>query len=115
MHGYRAMEINECLDGFFRDLEMRQFSQQHVFILEDQWNREVNLKLSHAHQRQQSKRTPTSGAQSSNEDVGIDNNLRCGHMDMVNRAASEGNVLSEQESLTLAAQHYTHLRDRAQG
>jgi hypothetical protein len=96
MRGHSAMKINKRLDGFFCDLEARQFSQQHVLVLEDQGDGEMNIKLSHAYQGQQPKRAPAPGTQSSHEDVGIENNLRCSHLSMVNRAASEGNVLSGQ-------------------
>ena len=98
MRGHCTMKINERLNGFFRDLEARQFSQQHGFVLEDQGDGEMQIKLSCAHQGQQSKRTPTSGAQSSNEDVGIDDNLRGSHLDMVNKATLEGNVVANQEA-----------------
>ena len=56
------MKINDCLDPFFCNLEVRGFSEQHGFILEEQWNGEVNIKLSHPYQGQQSKRTPASRA-----------------------------------------------------
>ena len=98
MRSHCAMKINDRFDRFSRDLEVGQFSQQHGFVLEDQRDGEVNIKLSRAHQSQQPKRTPASGAQSSDEDVGIDNNLRCGHLGIVNKAALEGNLVSEQEA-----------------
>ena len=94
MRGHCAMKIDERFDRFSRDLETRQFSQQHGFILKDQRNGKVQIKLSCTHQGQEPERTPASGAQSSNKDVGIDNNLLCSHRNMVNRTASEGNVPS---------------------
>ncbi len=98
MRGHRAMKIDDGFDRFSRDLEARQFSQQHGFILEDQGNREVQIKLFCAHLGEQSKRTPASGAQSSNEDVGINDNLRYDHLNMVNKATLEGNIVPEQEA-----------------
>ena len=95
MRRHRAMKVNDRFDRLSRNLEARQFSQQHRFVFEDQRNGKMNVELSGVYQGEQSKRTPTSRTQPSYENISIDHNLRCGHWDMLNKAALEGNVVCQ--------------------
>jgi 23S rRNA-/tRNA-specific pseudouridylate synthase len=88
------MEVNEIFDRLSRHLEARQFSKKYLFIFQDERNGKVNLKPSCAYQAQQPKCAASSRSQPSDEDIRVNDKVRCRHTDIVNRAVGEGNVLS---------------------
>ena len=64
---------------------MGEFPEQHLFVLQDKWHREVNIKPPGADEGKQAKGAPASGAQSGNHDIGVNDNVWNWHKVMVER------------------------------
>ena len=58
-----------------RQLQLSLVSQQHFFILQHEWHRNMNVKPIGADQGNEFRRGSPLGAQCRNENIGINNNL----------------------------------------
>jgi hypothetical protein len=74
---------------------MWEFPKQHLFILQNERDREMDMKMSCVNKHQEAKGTPASGAQSGDKHVCIDDNLWYRHVDMIDSPTLRSNLHSQ--------------------